>query len=152
MSIALKRAEDKIDIKRRLKEHTHDLEHKIETATRELRRRSKFLGRVIRSSNDGIVATDEHLGIVVFNPGAESIFGYPQEDVVHKRRLPELLPENMAASFLQAMTSADDRKDWPWTGTELVSRTGERIPVRFSGSILNERGRKLGVGPYSGSA
>ena len=104
-----------------------------------------FLSRVIRSSNDGIVATDEHLGIVVFNPGAERIFGYPQEEVVHKRRLPELLPENLAAAFLQAMTSADGRKDWPWTETELVSRTGERIPVRFSGSILNERGKKLGV-------
>jgi PAS domain S-box-containing protein len=145
LSIALKRAEDKIDIKRQLKEHTHDLEHKIETATRELRRRRNFLGRVIRSSNDGIVATDEHLGIVVFNPGAESIFGYPQEEVVHKRRLPELLPENMAASFLQAMTATDGRKDWPWTETELVSRTGERIPVRFSASILNERGQKLGA-------
>ena len=145
LSIALKRAEDKIDIKRRLKEHTHDLEHKIEAATRELRRRRNFLGRVIRSSNDGIVATDEHLGIVIFNPGAESIFGYPQEEVVYKRRLPELLPENMAAAFLQAMTADDGRKDWPWTETEFVSRTGERIPVRFSGSILNERGKKLGV-------
>jgi PAS domain S-box-containing protein len=145
LSIALKRAEDKIDIKRRLKEHTHDLEHKIEAATRELRRRRNFLGRVIRSSNDGIVATDEHLGIVIFNPGAERIFGYPQEEVVHKRRLPELLPENLSAVILQAMTSADGRKDWPWTETEFVSRTGERIPVRFSGSILNERGQKLGV-------
>jgi signal transduction histidine kinase len=43
------------------------------------------------------------------------------------------------------MTAADGRKDWPWTETEFVSRTGERIPVRFSGSILNERGNKLGV-------
>jgi PAS domain S-box-containing protein len=99
---------------------------------------------VIRSSNDGIVATDEHLGIVIFNPGAESIFGYPQEEVVYKLRLPELLPENMARAFLQAMTAADGRKDWPWTETEFVSRTGECIPVRFSGSILNERGKKLG--------
>ena len=145
LAIAIRRAEEKIDIKRRLTEYTVDLEDKIAEATAELRRRSNFLSRVIRSSNDGIVATDEHLGIVIFNPGAESIFGYPQEEVVHKRRLPELLPENMAASFLQAMTATDGRKDWPWTETELVSRTGERIPVRFSGSILNERGQKLGA-------
>jgi len=69
LAIAIRRAEEKIDIRRRLKEYTLDLEDKIEKATRELRRRSNFLTKVIRSSNDGVVATDEELRIVVFNPG-----------------------------------------------------------------------------------
>ncbi len=80
LSIALKRAGEKIDIRQRLKEYTQNLEGKIEIATRELRRRTNFLGKLIRSSYEGIVATDEDLRIVVFNPGAERIFGHSQED------------------------------------------------------------------------
>jgi DNA-binding NtrC family response regulator len=76
LSIALARAKEKLDIRRRLKEYTIDLEKKIELATRELRRQTNFQIKLIRSSNDGIVATDQNLKIVIYNPGAERIFGF----------------------------------------------------------------------------
>ena len=55
LAIAIRRAEEKIDIKRRLRDYTLDLEAKIAEATVELRRRSNFLSNLIRSSNDAIV-------------------------------------------------------------------------------------------------
>ena len=73
LSIALKRAKDKLEIKQQLKEYTTNLETKIEAATEELRRQANFQINLIRSSNDGIVATDKDLNIVIFNPGAEKI-------------------------------------------------------------------------------
>jgi PAS domain S-box-containing protein len=145
LAIALKRAQDKIEIRRRLKEYTHDLEKKIQAATTELRRRSNFLAKLIRSSNDGVVATDEQLRVVVFNPGAERIFGYSQEEVVNCRWLPELLPEDLAKLLQQAMQPRRTLRELPWREAAIVSKSGESIPVRLSGSILYEGDQKLGT-------
>lgn len=145
LAIALKRAEDKIDIRRRLKEYTLDLEGKVAAATDELRRRSNFLSNLIRSSNDAIVATDENLTVVVFNPEAERILGYRQEDVIQRRHFSELLPEELVEFFQQAMQDACIGTECPWTETTITSRGGDRIPVRFSGSVLREGDRKRGT-------
>ena len=145
LAIGIRRAEEKIDLRRRLKEYTLDLENKIEKATRELRRRSNFLTKVIRSSNDGVVATDEELRIVVFNPGAERIFGFLQEDVIHSRYLSDLLPQDLVESFQLAMSAERAFKELPWREVMIVSKNGESIPVMFSGSVLVEEAKKLGT-------
>jgi len=145
LAIAIRRAEEKIDLRRRLKEYTLDLENKIEKSTRELRRRSNFLTKVIRSSNDGVVATDEELRIVVFNPGAERIFGFLQEDVIHSRYLSDLLPKDLVESFQLAMSAERAFKELPWREVMIVSKNGESIPVMFSGSVLVEEAKKLGT-------
>jgi len=59
LSIALKRAEEKLGIRRQLKEYTDDLENMVTIATEEFERKSNFQAKLIRSSNDGIVATDD---------------------------------------------------------------------------------------------
>ena len=145
LAIAIRRAEEKIDLRRRLKEYTLDLENKIEKSTRELRRRSNFLTKVIRSSNDGVVATDEELRIVVFNPAAERIFGFLQEDVIHSRYLSDLLPKDLVESFQLAMSAERAFKELPWREVMIVSKNGESIPVMFSGSVLVEGAKKLGT-------
>ena len=145
LTIALKRAEEKIEIRRQLKEYTHDLEDKIEIATRQLRRRSNFLSKLIRSSNDGIVATDENFQIVVFNPGAEQIFGYLQDEVVNRRCLTELLPADVADIIQGAMQAPKSSREIPWREAQIASKSGESIPVRLSGSILYEGDHKLGT-------
>ena len=145
LAIALKRARDKIDIRRRLREYTHDLEKKIQAATTELRRRSNFLAKLIRSSNDGIVATDDHLRIVVFNPGAERIFGHSQEEILNRRRLPELLSEELTGAVQRAMATPRAFREMPWREAVIRSKSGESIPVMFSGSILYEGDQQLGA-------
>jgi PAS domain S-box-containing protein len=145
LTIALKRARDKIDIRRRLQEYTQDLEEKIRAATTELRRRSNFQAKLIRSSNDGIVATDEQLKIVIFNPGAERIFGYLQEEVVNQRRLPALLSDELTGAVQRAMTAPRSLREIPWREAVIASKSGERIPVMFSGSILYIGDQKLGA-------
>src|SRR5512143_3312808 len=145
LAIALKRAGDKIDSRRRLKDYTLDLEGKVAAATAELRRRSNFLSNLIRSSNDAIVATDENLRVVVFNPEAERILGYRQEDVVQRLRLSDLLSEEQVEFFRQAMQDAGIGTQCPWTEATIPSSGGDRIPVRLSGRILMEGGRACGT-------
>jgi PAS domain S-box-containing protein len=145
LSIALKRAEDKLDISRRLKQYTVDLEEQVEIATRELRRHSNFQARLIRSSNDGVVATDRDLNIVIYNPGAERIFGYPAADVINRKTAADLYTPEIAGAFRKAMAGETDVKDFPWRETAVICKDARTIPVRFSGSILREKDQKMGT-------
>jgi PAS domain S-box-containing protein len=145
LSIALARAKEKIDIKRRLKEYTTDLEKKIEAATSELRRQTNFQIKLIRSSNDGIIATDQGLKIVIYNPGAERIFGYSQSEVIYKMRLNELYPAEITDLFHEALRRGNGLKDLPWRETEITSKDGRQIPIRFSGTILMEKDQEMGT-------
>ncbi|MFZ0727169.1 MAG: response regulator [Desulfobacterales bacterium] len=144
LAIALKRAREKIRIKRQLREYTTTLEHKIEAATREIRRRSNFQAKLIRSSNDGIVATDEKLKIVIYNPGAEKIFGYPHQHVLDRMQIQELYTPEIADLFVSGVTKENAARDFSWQETSILSATGDTIPVRFSGSILHEKDREMG--------
>ncbi|UCD82819.1 MAG: response regulator [Desulfobacterales bacterium] len=145
LSIALARAKEKLDIKRRLREYTTDLEKKIEVATSELRRQTNFQIKLIRSSNDGIVATDQDLKIVIYNPGAEKIFGYSQSEVIYKMRLEALYPTEITDLFQEALRADNSLKDIAWRETEITSKDRQQIPIRFSGSILTEKDREMGT-------
>lgn len=141
LSLALKRAEEKLCIKRRLKEYTDNLENKVRIATRKIRRQSNFQSKLIRSSNDGIVATDETFSIVIFNPGAERIFGYSRAEVIGSVKIPDLFPPEVI-EMLQEEAGATG--ELPWKETMIISRDGTRIPVRFSGTFLHEKKAMMG--------
>ncbi len=143
LSIALKRAEGKIEIRKKLKEYTTNLEEKISEATREIRRKSSFQSKLIKSSNDGIVATDEHLRIVIFNPEAERIFARPREEVISTLILDELVPEELASGVEEAVNRKSGW-DLPWKETSILDKEGHQVPVRFSGSILYEDDQVVG--------
>ncbi len=145
LTLALARAKEKLDIKHKLKEYTTDLEKKIEVATSELRRQTNFQIKLIRSSNDGIVATDRDLKVVIYNPGAERIFGYNQTEVIYKIATTELFPANIADQFRDALNRDKGMKDIPWRETSIFSQDGLHIPVRFSGTILQENGKEMGT-------
>jgi PAS domain S-box-containing protein len=145
LSIALARAKEKLDIKRKLKEYTTDLEKKIEAATSELRRQTNFQIKLIRSSNDGIVATDRDLKVVIYNPGAEKIFGFTQSEVIYKMVVTELYPEQIGKQFRDALSGNNGLRDFPWRETLITSKDGRQIPVRFSGTILREKDKEMGT-------
>ena len=109
LTVAIQRAEEKRDIKLQLKEYTDNLEQKIQMATQEIQRQSNFLAKLIRSSNDGIIATDKTLTVVIFNPGAERIFGYKPEEVVDKRKVIDCFP-----SRSNKYSAYPGKSAWPW--------------------------------------
>ena len=125
LSIALARAKEKLDIRRKLKEYTTDLEKKIEVATRELRRQTNFQIKLIRSSNDGIVATDQDLKIVIYNPGAENIFGYSQSEVISKMVVTGLYPDQIGNQFRDVLSGTNGLRDFPWRETLIANKDGQ---------------------------
>jgi len=145
LSIALKRARDKLEIRKQLEEYTLDLENKVEAATREVKRRSNFQIKLIRSSNNGIVATDKKLNIVIFNPAAEKMFGFSPSEVINQKTGSELFPEELNRVFNDALSGKTEMRDFPWQEIIIQSRTGEQIPVLFSGTVLLEKEEQMGT-------
>ena len=145
LAIALGRAREKFDIKQQLKEYTTDLEKKVAAATREVQRRSNFQINLIRSSNDGIVATDKQLKIVIYNPTARKIFGYAPSETINKMQATDLFPAGLAGSLQAALDGKNDTKNLAWEETTITAKGGEIIPVRFSGTILLEDNQPVGT-------
>jgi len=144
LSIALKRAKEKIDIRLKLKEYTDDLENMVKIATEEVKRKSNFQRKLIKSSNDGIVATDDDWKIVTFNPGAERIFGYSRSEVVGKMKVVDLYPPEIVGAFKNEAENKRNNKEWPWREINVLSKAGKNIPVRFTGTVLYEEGMAMG--------
>jgi len=112
----------------------------------DIQQRASFQAKLIGSSNDGIVATDDRLEIVIFNPAAESIFGSAADDVIRKKRIRDIYPPRIADAFEQAMAPAtSDQWSLPWQEIRITSEQGHQIPVRCSGTILRQKHKKMGV-------
>jgi two-component system NtrC family sensor kinase len=144
LSIALKRAMEKIDIRFKLKQYTENLEKMVKEATDEVWRKSNFQIRLIRSSNDGIVATDSDWKVVIYNPEAERIFGYSPSEVIGKKSIDDIYPVEITNILMNDMASGQNKKGPPWIETMVLKRDGESIPARFSGSLLYEKGKVMG--------
>ena len=111
----------------------------------EVRRKADFQGKLIGSSNDGVVATDDKWNIVIFNPAAEKIFGYSASDVIGKMNIREIYPPAIIQNLDELLAADGNEWNLPWHETSIAAKDGDVIPVRFSGTILHARNRMMGV-------
>ncbi|NVL89981.1 MAG: response regulator [Desulfobacterales bacterium] len=146
LSVALSRARERMDIRRKLKEYTNNLEDKVKEATQELRERYEFEGNLVGHSIDGIVATDKQGNIVTFNQGAERIFGHSKDEVVGKMDIRSLYPPGIAEEIRQSLYSKEREIEGMrnWQETFVLGKGGHKIPVRLSGTILYRNGETIG--------
>jgi len=135
LHIALKRAREKIVIREKLRAYTLDLENMCQIAIGEVKRKSDFQDKLITSSNDGIVATDENGIVVIFNPEAEAIFGIPRIDVVRKAYYADLFPAEIADVFGLMFDNGKKMGDVGWKEV-IIHQNESDVPVRFSATLL----------------
>ena len=136
LSVALSRAEQRIEIKKKLKEYTNDLENMVRIATEEIKRKSDFQNKLITSSNDAITATDEQGNIIIYNRAAEKIFGYPRSEVIRKMNIEKLFPHGIAAEFRSGLEKTGDFDLSRRREVAIMTKDEKIVPVAFSGSIL----------------
>jgi PAS domain S-box-containing protein len=118
----------------------------------ELRSTKEFLERLIDSTVDAILATDVDGQVILFNQGAERIFGLAAVDVVGKRTMRELYPEGMAEQVMEHLRGPDDGGYGRLEAVrkEVLNASGELVPVLLSANLIYEEGREVGtVGIYS---
>ena len=107
---------------------------------------SIYFERLLESSLDTVIAVDHRGQIIFYNDGASKTLGYTREEVKGKRV--KLYPSiEEARRVLEVMRSEEigEKGKVKSFETALVAKSGERIPVSFSGSIIyDENGTEIG--------
>lgn len=111
----------------------------------ELRQAKEFLERLIDSSVDAIIACDLQGRIILFNKGAEALSGYTAQEAMSSLHISQLYPPGEARRIMDRLRSPDfgGRGRLSMCRQELVNRSGERVPVNMTASILYEGGREV---------
>jgi len=111
----------------------------------ELRHTKDFLERLIDSSVDAIVAADMQGRIILFNKGAEAIFGYTATQALGGLHVDHLYPQGVSRRIMRQLRGPEfgGRGRLEVCRQEVVSRTGHRVPVNMTASIVHEGGREV---------
>lgn len=113
----------------------------------ELKKIKDFLERVIDSSVDAIVSADRRGNVVVFNRAAERCYGYRAEEVIGQIHVSNLYPDGVAREIMRKVREGEGKaygrvEDYR---CELLAKSGERIPVSMSASLIHEKGEPVGT-------
>jgi PAS domain S-box-containing protein len=111
----------------------------------ELHSTKKWLENLINSSVDAIIAANMKGDIILFNKGAERIFGYNAEDVVGKLHVTKLYPQRVAYEVMELLRRDSDGGVGRLSTTrkEVLSSTGEVIPIHLTAWIVMEEGKEV---------
>ncbi|MCG3173362.1 MAG: Regulator of RpoS [Myxococcota bacterium] len=125
----------------------------------ELQRTKDFLESLIDSSPDAIVAADRNGDMVLFNRGAERLFGYKAEEVIRpdkdrpatgvsRRRITRLYARpDQAFLIMKALKDAREagEETVSFPRIEIRGRNGEEIPVAMNASFIYEGDVEVGT-------
>ncbi|MFN7135697.1 MAG: PAS domain S-box protein, partial [Myxococcales bacterium] len=120
---------------------------------RELLKTKEFLEKLVDSSVDAIVAADLRGNIIVFNKSAERILGYGQAEVLGGAlNVRRLYPDGVARNIMKMIRSEEHGGVGRLVPTkaELLTRTGELVPVMMSAALILEGDKPVAsVGIFS---
>jgi len=111
----------------------------------ELRSTKEFLERLIDSTVDAIIASDLRGNIILFNQGAERLFGYRGGEVIGKKPVWELYEHGVARQIMRMLrsTSYGGVGRLEQTRREIRTRAGEIVPVSITASVIYEGDREV---------
>ena len=111
----------------------------------ELRKNQEFLAKLIDSTVDAIIAADTDGRIILFNPGATRLFGWPADEVLGRLHVDRLYPEGVSRQIMRMLRSPSyggiGRLEL--TRREILTRDGDVVPVNMTASVLYEDGREV---------
>ena len=111
----------------------------------ELRSTKEFLERLIDSTVDAIIAADLRGNIILFNQGAERLFGFRARDVIGQKPVWQLYEEGGARQIMKMLrsTSYGGVGRLEQTRREVKIASGESVPVSLTASIVYEGEREV---------
>src|SRR5208337_4177016 len=118
--------------------HNANICEEKQTLAAEIQRMHQFQSKLIQTSNDGIIANDQHGNIIIFNEGAERVLDYRKDEVIGKITVDQLYPPGVAQEVRAKIYSPE------YGGTErlihfetiVLSKPGEQIPIELSASLI----------------
>jgi PAS domain S-box-containing protein len=103
-----------------------------------LKRSEEKYRELINNSIDGIVATDSNMRVLVWNPGAEKIFGFQEKEMLGQiffRIVPEQHHAGIVRGFTQLKKYDFNRFHNKIIETVALHKAGHEVPVEMSISI-----------------
>ena len=147
LMVALKRAQEILWMKQKLREYTSNLEVMVKEATEELRKAHDFQKNLIQSSIDAIIGVNRAGTVVIFNQAAEKLMAYESEEVMGRIHITELYhPPKSAHQIKKKMHS----HKYGGVGrlenfeAEVVNKYGDKVPIRLSATLLYKDGQEIG--------
>ncbi|MGE0787651.1 MAG: PAS domain S-box protein [Sandaracinaceae bacterium] len=110
----------------------------------ELQKTKEFLESLIDASVDGIIASDMRGRILLFNKGAERIYGWRQSEVVGRMHVTELYPAGQAKEVMRMIRAPQHGGEGRLESVRFVAkdRLGNEVPMMLSAAmIFDEAGR-----------
>jgi PAS domain S-box-containing protein len=147
LHLALRRARERYEARRRLADHTRLLEQENVETTRELLENISFQRRLIDSSMDGILGCDRNARVITFNRAMEEMLGVSRYEVLGRRRADAFFAEGALRALEKDL--AGDR--YGGAGrlsmyeTQVRTLDGHPIPVQLSATEILERGERDGL-------
>ena len=120
-------------------------EDALRSSEREAARRSNEVAAIVQSSDDAILSKDLTGRIMSWNPAAERIFGYSQQEILGKSIL-LLIPEELQAEEEVILKKIRSGQTIDHYETVRVTKSGARIDASLSISpVRDEKGNIIGA-------
>lgn len=104
----------------------------------ELVKTKEFLESLIDASVDAIIAADLRGKLLLFNKGAERIYGYEAADVVGRMHVGQLYPEGRALEVMRMLRSPQHGGVGRLESTrfDAIDKQGNLIPIALSAALI----------------
>jgi PAS domain S-box-containing protein len=147
---ALLRSRERFWKDNKLRGYIENLEKLIKDTTEELEKRHELEHNLIQTSMDGIIANDRRGNLIIFNEGAESIYGYTREEAVANIHVTQLYPEGMAKKIKKMIYGSGPGGPGRLINyeVEVLTKKGEPVPILLSATLLYEEGREVATVGY----
>ncbi len=147
---AVRRVEERIWKRTKLLEYTKNLERLIKDTTEELEKRHELEHNLIQTSMDGIIANDRRGNIIIFNEGAERIYGYTREEAISAIHVTQLYPEGVARKIKKMIYGTEYGGPGRLINyqVEIVTKNGELVPILLSATLLYEEESEVATVGY----
>ncbi|MEA5077064.1 MAG: PAS domain S-box protein [Anaerolineaceae bacterium] len=91
----------------------------------------------------GFILTDENLKVLDWNPQAEKIFGFSQDEMVGKSQFDTIIPSNQKELVEEIIRKVKDKRESEIVIHENVTKDGRRIQVEWHNTSLHDENGKF---------
>jgi PAS domain S-box-containing protein len=110
-----------------------------------LHRTNSLLENLLQSAVDCVIAADMKGNIFLFNASAEEIFEYTKADAINTLNVRDIYPGDGARQVMKLLRNDDHggKGRLKTYHTNVLSKSGEEIPISLYASIVYEDGREI---------
>ena len=139
----IKILEKRVKISKEALNQYHIIKKSYHNTLNFLAKQKKFSTSIIELNQSAIIAIDKHQRVLVFNSGAENIFGYTKREMLNKKTLHNIIPDKLITLHTHSINNFIDNRVLGGLSNkrfelEAKKKDGTIFPVRINFSVNYE--------------